>query len=213
MQIKGQYYSGSIPVPANSRPIVVRVDANGHVYTTSAGASPSGETQVGGVYNSVVPTITDGDGEPLQLDVNGNLKVVEQFASAAEDNTNGVISGAQKPLAVTTYSPSLFTNFGANVTLNVKASAGNVFSLYARNLNAAVRFVQLHNTATTPAGGAVPLLSFPMAVLTGEKVLDHSFFSHGGIFFSTGIAFGFSTTEGTYTAATAADHSICVLYK
>ena len=143
---------------------------------------------------------------------NDLLEIEEQFAPAAEDNTNSVIAQQILPLAVTTYAYSLFSNFGANATLNVKAGAGNVFSVKCHNLNAAARYLQLHNTATTPAASAVPL--YAILIPAGSEVtIGNDFFGHGGVNFTTGIAFAFSTTEGTYTAGVATDQFTYVMYK
>lgn len=155
---------------------------------------------------------TDGDYCPPIFNSTGHQHVAEGFAPQAEDNTNGVIAGANKKLAVSTYSPSLFQNLGANATLNVKASTGNVFAVKCHNLNASARYIQLHNTATTPSGGAVPAWT---ALVPGntEVVFGEDFFSQSGINFATGIAFAFSTTEATYTAGTAGDQMTHITYK
>ena len=155
---------------------------------------------------------TDGDYATVNTDSLGHVWNREGFAPGAEDNTNAVIAYIQKPLAVSTYTPTRFQNLGANITLNVKASAGNVFSLHCENLNAAKRYIQLHNTATTPAGGAVPLYSFPVAA-GGSIVIGTDFFTTSGVNFTTGIAFSFSTTAGTHTDGVAADQMTHVLYK
>ena len=106
---------------------------------------------------------------------------------------------------------SKFSDLGSNATANVKASAGNVFAISIYNANASARFFQLHNTATTPAGAAVPFLSF-LIPATGMLVLGSDYFSLNGVYFSTGIAFAFSTTANTYTAATAGEQTTSVLY-
>lgn len=167
-----------------------------------------------GRYNASAPTLTDGQVVVYQVDVNGNLKSVEQRQALAEDNTNSVITVIERPLAgVSTYSPTLFTNYGANLTLNVKATAGNVYSIHALNTNAALRYVQIHNTATTPSGGAVPLASFPIPASSYINI-DHTMLPAGGIYCSAGIAFAISTTLGTYTAsATANEHNTFIEYK
>lgn len=167
--------------------------------------------RVGGVYELSPTTLTNGQQGTLQEDANQNLRVAEQFAPKYEDNTNSVAAIAIKPLGVSTYTWTLFTNLGANATLNVKASTGNVKSLYCHNLNGAARYIQIHNTATTPAGGATPIFTF-LVPAGGTAVLDGQFFGENGYNFATGIAFAFSTTEATYTAGTAADQITHILY-
>lgn len=143
-------------------------------------------------------------------------KVNAEVLGTVTIDTTGLSTGAKQDtgnasLALIATAPTRFQNLGANATLNVKASAGYVYSLACDNLNAADRFIQLHNTATTPAGGAVPLYSF--RVFGGTPlVLGTDFFTAVGAAFSTGIAFAFSTTEATYTAATAADQMIHIMY-
>lgn len=165
-------------------------------------------------YNATPPTLSDGNVVVLQGDANGNLKTREQYQPVNEDNTNGVATINEKLLGgVSTYAPTIFTNFGANLTLNVKSSAGNVYSIHSHNTNAAVRYIQIHNTATTPAGGAVPLASF-LIPANSFKDIDHSMLPAGGLYCSNGIAFAISTTMGTYTAsATASEHNTFITYK
>lgn len=127
--------------------------------------------------------------------------------------TNGVVVNGNTKNATATYSPSQFSNLGANATLNIKASAGNVFSLSCHNENAADRWVQLHNTATVPTTGVtVPIYSF-LVPTNAQIVVGSDFFTNDGVNFSTGIAFAFSTTKDVYTAATAADQSTWVHFK
>lgn len=164
-----------------------------------------------GRYNASAPTLTDGQMINNQLDINGNQKIIEQFAPVAEDNANGVIAVQSKPTASATYSPTVYTNYGSAITQNIKATSGNVFSFAAQNLNAAARYMQFFNTATTPSAGAVPALAFP--INPGLTTILNTFFSSAGINFTTGIAMGISTTSGTYTAATAAEHLTIITYK
>jgi hypothetical protein len=155
---------------------------------------------------------TDGDNSTLGLDSLGHVWTREGYAPTAEDNPNGIIAMTPKPLAVSTYTYTLFTNFGANATLNVKAAAGNVFSCKCHNLNAADRYLQLHNTATVPAGSGVPLMTF-LIPAGAERIIGTDLFGVSGMNFATGIAFAFSTTEGTYTAGTAGDQFTQIEYK
>lgn len=128
------------------------------------------------------------------------------------NTTSGVFPTASLPLATATYSWTLFQDLGANVTLNVKATPGNVASLWCHNVGGSVAYIQLHNTATTPAGGAVPTLTF-FVPIGGVTVVTKEFLGEQGYNFSTGIAFAFSTTETTYTAGTAANQVTQIMYK
>mgnify|MGYP003656561733 CR=1 FL=1 len=104
-----------------------------------------------------------------------------------------------------------FKNLAADATLNVKPAAGIVFSASCYNTNAASRFLQLHDTATTPSAAAVPKVS--ILVPTGSQVIvGTDFFSNEGVGFTNGIAFAFSTTAATYTAGSAGDQQTTVTF-
>lgn len=123
------------------------------------------------------------------------------------------VGGVPTPPATAASSPTRFVNAGANASLNVKASSGNVFSISCVNVNVVTRYIQLHNTATVPAGGDVPVCSWPVVATSGITLIGTDFFTNGGSNFSTGIAFAFSTTLATYTAGSAADQFTIVMFK
>lgn len=216
-------YNTTPPTVTNGQAAPLQIDAAANLKVTLAGAA-TGNTTIGGtftgfqntlpwaLYNATPTVRTNGQGGPLQADENGSLKNRETHASTSEDNPNQVNATAVRPLAVSTYSWTRFQNLGANATLNVKATPGNVKAVYCHNINAAARYVQLHNTATTPAGGAVPLYTFLVPAQSSITIGD-TFFGEHGAHFTTGIAFAFSTTEATYTAATAADQMTHIMYK
>ena len=164
-------------------------------------------------YNLTPPTLSDGQLIVAQGDSKGNLRQAEQFVDQFVDQVNGVAATQVMPLSVSTYCASLFTYMAAAVTTsNVKATAGNLFSFTFVNNNAAARYIQFHNTATTPAGSAVPLLMF-MAPANTTISIGREWFSAAGVNFTTGIAWAASTAAGIYTAATAADHFVNCQYK
>jgi hypothetical protein len=161
----------------------------------AAGAADSGNPiKVGGKYNAAAPTLDDGDRGDLQLDINANLKTVEAAIEAR----------------------SFAHVFGTDVDLSVKASAGHICSVVATNINAAIRYLQIHNKATAPANPDVPILSIPIsagsATLATTLILGDDFFGRGGMALATGIAIGISTTNATFTAATTTDHNYSVSY-
>lgn len=165
-----------------------------------------------GRYTNATITLSDGEARILQLTANAWLRIAEQQAPTAEDNTNGVYANALKPLATNTYAPSLFTNFATDADVSIKATPGNVFSACVHNLNASARYFQIFNKASAPTGGDTPLLTF---LVPGSSMLivGSDLLGPNGTYFSTGIASGFSTTEATYTAGTASDQYTQVWYK
>jgi hypothetical protein len=113
--------------------------------------------------------------------------------------------------------PSLSTNgFGTVAAWFAKAATGFLLAVNATNQNAAVRYLQVFNSATAPATGAIPVYAFvlPAGTAAAPSIvnLTKEFFGAGGASFAAGIAFGVSTTLGTYTAATAADHVVNAHY-
>ncbi len=105
-----------------------------------------------------------------------------------------------------------FSNLGANATLNVVVGNTKLLSFKCHNLNAASRYIQFHNTATVPASTNVPVISF-LVPAASEIVIGNEYFGTGGMNFPLGLAFAFSTTEGTYTAGTASDQFTYVNYR
>jgi hypothetical protein len=102
-----------------------------------------------------------------------------------------------------------FNSMGLATAGAIKVTSGSLYLLAATNLNASTRYLQVHNTAATPASGATPLKSYPVYGGSGMLVLDLQFFgvsqASRGLFLSTGISWAMSTTPLTYTPATAAE--------
>lgn len=84
---------------------------------------------------------------------------------------------------------------------SLKASAGTLYTLYAVNLNAAVRYLKLYNKASAPTVGTdtpVATLPIPASTTGAGFVIDFG----PGFDFSTGIAY--ATTTGVADADTGA---------
>lgn len=113
--------------------------------------------------------------------------------------------GKERGLA--TYTKSL-----AAVSGSAKAAPGRLYAVQGDNNNAAVRYLQLHNKASAPSATEVPLFVFRVKA-TDSIMLGGDFFTQNGQYFDVGIAWGWSTTRDTYTAATAADHATQLLTK
>jgi len=106
-----------------------------------------------------------------------------------------------------------YENLGVDASGSIKASPGVVSSLYCQNLNAAVRYVQLFDSSSAPIGGATPRFEWGVPAGGGEIIVGDDFFQVDGLGFNAGIAWGVSTTKGTFTAATAADHDVIVTFR
>jgi hypothetical protein len=175
-----------------------------------AGSAPLGSpVQVGAVYSGTAPTPSSGSIEPLQLDSLGNLQTNMYTLISGEDLSNNLIATINKPVAASTYAPTAFVNLSANVTLNIKATAGVVVSLTCINTTSTIRYMMLHNSTTTSSGA--PQEQFLVPGFT-QIVIGTDYFTTAGKWFSTGICFGISTTVNTYTAASATDCAVTVSY-
>lgn len=164
-------------------------------------------------YASGAIVLADGEARMLQSTQGGFLRSAEQLAPQAEDNTNGVLAVMHKPLATNTYAWTVGTDMAADPDKSWKASAGNVFGFMVRNLNAATRYFQLHSKASAPGAADIPYLPSFIVPSGAQLLIGAEFFGPNGIYFSTGIASGFSTTEANYTAGAAGDQYTAVFYK
>ena len=168
--------------------------------------------KIGGRASAATPAaVANGDRVNAYFDLNGRLVVLDEAVHPGEDDTNNVLGVTTKPLAISTYAPLLASSLGGATDINVKAAPGNLMALSGENRNGATRYLQLHNLAGAIGGGAVPIYVWPVpsGTVFGPGT---DFFTIPGIWFSTGIRVGWSTTEHTYTAATAADHTTFAHY-
>ena len=103
-----------------------------------------------------------------------------------------------------------------DVDISVKATKGNLKSIVVTNINAAIRYLQIHNKASAPASTNVPVLSIPIpagtATVPGYLEIGTEVLGEDGIYLNTGVAVGISTAAGTFTAATVTDHTINGIY-
>jgi hypothetical protein len=110
-----------------------------------------------------------------------------------------------------------YKNAGAATKANIKTTPGNVTSFRVTNVNAAIRYFQIHDKATAPAGSDTALRSWvvPAGTATVPTVLmlGRDYLTEQGIKCLTGVGFAVSTTDTTFTdSATAAEHSVEVNY-
>jgi len=171
-----------------------------------------------GIYNATPLVLSDGEGCGLAVNSSGQTVVDMGTAIYGEDSTLGLLAVMQKPVASSTYSPSIDNQMTQVTKRNSKASLGNVLSSFVSNTNAAVRYFQIHNKASTPAGGDVPVISMPIpagsATVPGVLLLLNNFYTPAGYHLSTGVSWAISTTYATFTdSATASEHIVVINYK
>jgi hypothetical protein len=113
-------------------------NAGGILDAAQNAAAPANELVVGGVYNSVAPTITSGNATQLQTDVNGFLKVNVAAGGAAGGTSSnfsatfptvGTAAGAEylssPPTLTTGQMVALQTDINGNLKVNIQAGAGS----------------------------------------------------------------------------------------
>ncbi|MCF6118535.1 hypothetical protein L2449_16785 [Mesorhizobium muleiense] len=218
-------------VDASGNPI----DATHPITVAGAGNVASGATdsgnpvKVGGVYNTTLPVLTNGQRGDVQLGVNGDLRTLSDLVATtpADGITNSsgnfgingnsaAASGALRlivsPLKFngTTHDrdrkpnasyPTLASAAASTNATSVKASAGDLWCISGFNAAASVRYLKIFNKASAPTVGTdTPILNLALPVGAFNLNL-------GGHYCSTGIAFALTTGAALLdtTALTAAD--------
>ncbi len=203
---------GAVPVTVSGSSTLIAV---GNV---ASGTADSGNpVKVGGKYNASAPTLSDGQRGDLQLTVNGFLKAELASLLAGEDLTNNVMGTITKPIAASTYAYSSDNQMTQVTNRNSKSSAGNVFSVAVSNFSTKTIFFQLHNKASAPVQGDVPVLSIPVPIGSGSTIalfkLGREDFGEGGHYLSTGVSWAVSSSYGIFgDGTTAANHVVVVKY-
>lgn len=178
----------------------------------AAGVADSGNpVKTGGIYTAAAPVLVDGNRGNTQLDQRGNLKISIWHADGAvgADVVNGaggdaagnavdvlftrayamIWNGTTWDRLVSPNATSRIVSAAASTNATVaKASAGRVFTITGRNVNAAARFLKIYNKATAPVVGTdTPTHTIPLAPTANFS------FSLEGRYFSTGIAYALTT--------------------
>lgn len=105
---------------------------------------------------------------------------------------------------------------GANLYSVFASASGDdtgalqVQSLVMVNRNASLRYLQVSDSASPPTNGAVPAFQIPVGAQQAFVIGSDFFGPPPGMRFVNGLSWGYSTTSGTFTAATAADHDLLV---
>ncbi len=103
----------------------------------------------------------------------------------------------------------LVTDFGVSSS-GVVGPLASLYSCSVRSSAAVARFLQFFASVAAPVLGAVPVLAFKIPPGT-TVVLGEDFFTSGGLPLAPGAAWGWSTTETTYTPAPPVDQVIQIV--
>ncbi len=144
----------------------------------------------------------------IRLLLTDTIGAVADVASAT-----GSLMARQRLVAQAYSSPNVFVRWGTSNTDTVSGTPAKVTKIYVYNKSANIRYLQLFNRATNPTTGTVPLSSHVLAPNEKYNLAVSDFGSNDGLSFSTGLAWGFSTTEATFTAGASADVSTEILWR
>jgi hypothetical protein len=189
--------------PVEGDAIGLRVDANGALWTTVSGTVTVGTHAVtqSGTWN-----VTVNAALPAGTNNIGDVDVLSLPALAAGTNAVGDVGIIGRTSGGLTLSRTL-SAASTNAT-SVKASAGQVFWIYATNTNAAARFLKLYNKSSAPTVGSdTPVLT----LLIPGNAAGAGFHLQTplGLTFGTGIAFALTTgIADADTAAVAANEIV-----
>ena len=99
-------------------------------------------------------------------------------------------------------------------SVNLKASAGSIWSVYARSREGAAttRYFQIHNKASAPAAADVPILSY--RVESGEilKLAPNELGGPHGRYLPTGISVAWSSAVASYTVPGSNLNEMMIIY-
>lgn len=202
--------ASTTPVGTSSNPLRVNptgttaqpVTDNGGSLTIDGTVALSGTSsmniaQVGGA------TVNTGNGT-----ASGSMRV-----TVASDNSTIPVSNS--PTTSGGLSISRTISAASTNATSAKASAGQVYTIMAHNINASVRYLKLYNKASSPTVGTdTPVLTLPIPGNSAGAgfVLDTG---GSGIAFSTGIAYAITTgvADSDTGAVSANEIVVNVLYK
>lgn len=168
-------------------------------------ASPANELLIGGQYNSTPTTITSGNISPIQMDATGHVLVNCTGCSAA--STVSLV-----PEATGGLSAKHFVTAASDNSTNLKASAGQVYSIDIFSNATYPLFFRLYNSASAPTGCGATNLFKVVGVQAGTQ---HVLQSEAGWALGTGI--GYCVTKNMAdsddTAVLVSDATVDLGYK
>jgi len=197
-----------VNIASDNTAFQIKVTGNSGAALDAAGqnaASPANEFLVGAQFNTSPTTITNGNMSPLQMDSTGHLLVNCTGCSAA--STVSLVPQASGGL-----SAKHFVAAASDNATNLKASAGQVYSIDVFSNAAYPVYLKLYNSASSPTGCGATNLFKVVGVQAGTQ---HILQSEEGWALGTGI--GYCLTKGIAdsddTAVLLSDATVDLGYK
>jgi len=161
------------------------------------GGSVVAADDIGSVYHQLVKVEFGADGSATQVDATHGLPV------GLMPQTSGGCSFKK------------FLSLANTNAVEVKDTAGQIYAIYATNINAAVRYLKIYNLAdsnVTP-GTSVPAMTFPIPANAAGAGFFLSL--EQGIAMGTGISFNLTTgvADNDNVAVAANEITVTVFYK
>lgn len=195
-----QGIAGATPVIVSGT--VTATNASISLNNTTASLS---STQIGGVYNSITPTMASGQMAPVQLDLNGNQKVNLINTSIAITATALPLpTGAATSALQTTSNTSLATIATNTPTVGQKTMAGSVpVAIASDQGDLGVNIDKYGGTATT-LGSKVSASSMPVVIASDQADVPINIDKVG----NTAITLGQKMASSSFPVTLASDNGI-----
>ncbi|MEH2201164.1 hypothetical protein [Nostoc sp.] len=191
-------------------------DSSAQYIRVRALAWTSGTARITLVAGQGTGTITVGNGLRL-YDQGSNVFATIKAAATAAALTDTALVVAVREGLMPTSGTTLTQILGTASSGFLKASAGNLYAFKVINSGTAKKYLQLFDRATAPTAGLAPYDIFPIPAgdtsQDGLLLIGQADIGGDGISFATGVAWGISTTQTTFTAATASESTLSFRHK
>jgi hypothetical protein len=196
-------YSSTASLSSRVRQVSFLLNSVNTNLSTVQGDVNSTLTVNGATGDAAVTTNTTGT-------ISGKLRGIVGLLAAAIDITNGFMKSQLIPWTSGGLSNYHVVSAGSTNVANIKASAGQVYSITVYNNAAYPVYVKLHNTSGTPTAGSGVVRTVGVPAGGGNN-----WNSDIGVAFSSGIGISIlkDITDAGTTAVLASDCVVDVMYK